>query len=171
MRWLRTFFACGPLISERIAETGGRASGFDYLRFILATSIICVHSIDTERGELYVPVGNPAPDYAARLRHGANLYTDSLLALDMHSGKLNWYIQFVPNDSRDWDLTQVSPIVDAMIGSISALSAAEAVSSLADPRGRQPYSSSRCQRDVLPGGCRSLRRSAPLLVNQVSQRH
>ena len=72
-------------------------------------------SLDVERGELYVPVTNPAPDFPAALRPGKNLYTNSLLALDVRTGKLRWYAQLVPNDDKDWDLTQVSPIFDGRV--------------------------------------------------------
>ena len=67
-------------------------------------------SLDTEEGELYVAVTNPAPDLPAYLRPGENLYTNSLVALDIRTGKIRWYKQLVPNDSHDWDLTQVSPL-------------------------------------------------------------
>ena len=73
-------------------------------------------SLDVERGELYVPVTNPAPDFAAQVRPGKNLYTNSLLALDLATGKLKWYVQLVPNDDKDYDLTQVSPLIDARVG-------------------------------------------------------
>jgi alcohol dehydrogenase (cytochrome c) len=72
-------------------------------------------SLDVERRELYVPVTNPAPDFPAHLRPGKNLYTNSLVALDVRTGRLNWYVQLVPNDDKDWDLTQVSPIVDGVV--------------------------------------------------------
>ena len=67
-------------------------------------------SFDPDREELYVAVSNPAPDFPADLRPGDNLYTNSLVALDIRSGKLRWYRQTVPNDFHDWDLTQVSPL-------------------------------------------------------------
>jgi len=73
-------------------------------------------SLDPARGIVYVPVTNPAPDLAERLRPGANLYTNSLVALDVHSGKLLWYEQLVPSDFHDWDLTQVSPLIRAEVG-------------------------------------------------------
>jgi alcohol dehydrogenase (cytochrome c) len=60
-------------------------------------------------------VTNPAPDLAANLRPGDNLYTNSVLALDVHSGKLLWFRQMVPNDSHDWDLTQVSPLFEGTV--------------------------------------------------------
>ncbi len=67
-------------------------------------------SMDLEREELYVAVTNPAPDLPADLRPGSNLYTNSIVALDVRSGELRWYEQMVPNDDHDWDLTQVSPV-------------------------------------------------------------
>jgi alcohol dehydrogenase (cytochrome c) len=67
-------------------------------------------AFDQERGELYVPVGNPAPDFYDEVRPGANLYTSSLVVLDVRTGKLKWYYQTVPHDVHDWDLPQVSPV-------------------------------------------------------------
>jgi alcohol dehydrogenase (cytochrome c) len=72
-------------------------------------------SLDPEKGELYVAVANPAPDLPADLRPGDNRYSSSVIALDVHSGKLRWYKQIVPNDTHDWDLTQVSPIFKTKI--------------------------------------------------------
>lgn len=72
-------------------------------------------SLDTTKGELYVAVTNPAPDLPAGLRPGDNRYSDSIIALDVRSGKLNWYKQTIPNDSHDWDLTQVSPLFSAEV--------------------------------------------------------
>ena len=65
--------------------------------------------------EVYLPVGNPAPDFYGEIRPGANLYTDSLVALDAKSGKLLWYQQFIPHDVHDADLSQVSPLFETTI--------------------------------------------------------
>jgi alcohol dehydrogenase (cytochrome c) len=73
-------------------------------------------SLDTTSEELYVAVTNPAPDFPAALRPGENLYTNSLVALDVRTGELRWYAQLVPSDFHDWDLTQVSPLYRASIG-------------------------------------------------------
>jgi alcohol dehydrogenase (cytochrome c) len=73
-------------------------------------------SLDPEKDELYVPVTNPAPTFPANLRPGDNLYTNSMVVLDIRTGKLRWYKQMVPNDSHDWDLTQVSPLFKTVIG-------------------------------------------------------
>jgi alcohol dehydrogenase (cytochrome c) len=75
-------------------------------------------SLDPEKGELYVAVTNPAPDLPAALRPGDNRYSDSVIALDVHTGQLRWYKQTVPNDSHDWDLTQVSPIFKTKIDGV-----------------------------------------------------
>ena len=55
-----------------------------------------------------MPVANPGPDYKEDMRQGANLFTESLVALDAHSGKLKWWYQLRPNDDHDWDTTVVS---------------------------------------------------------------
>jgi alcohol dehydrogenase (cytochrome c) len=67
-------------------------------------------SLDVKSGVLYLPVGNPAPDFYGEIRPGANLYTDSIVALDVKTGKLLWYRQFIPHDVHDADLSQVSPL-------------------------------------------------------------
>jgi alcohol dehydrogenase (cytochrome c) len=72
-------------------------------------------TLDVASGELYVAVTNPAPDLPADMRPGDNLYTNSLIALDVHTGKLRWHRQMVANDDHDWDLTQVSPLLNLPI--------------------------------------------------------
>jgi alcohol dehydrogenase (cytochrome c) len=72
-------------------------------------------SLDTKAGIVFLPVGNPAPDFYDEIRPGANLYTDSLVALDAKSGKLLWYRQFIPHDVHDADLSQVSPLFETTI--------------------------------------------------------
>jgi len=72
-------------------------------------------SLDSNKGVLYVPVGNPSPDFYPEVRPGSNLYTNSVVALDIQTGKLLWYRQFGPNDANDRDLSQVSPIFHAIV--------------------------------------------------------
>ena len=67
-------------------------------------------SFDSEKGILYVAGGNPAPDFWDDARPGANLYTNSMIALDAKTGKLLWYNQFIPHDVDDYDITHVNPI-------------------------------------------------------------
>jgi alcohol dehydrogenase (cytochrome c) len=72
-------------------------------------------ALDVETGDLHVAVTNPAPDLPVHLRQGANLYTNSIITLDVHTGRLRWYRQLVPNDSHDYDLTHASPLFTATI--------------------------------------------------------
>ncbi|MBK6796087.1 MAG: PQQ-binding-like beta-propeller repeat protein [Acidobacteria bacterium] len=72
-------------------------------------------SLDQEQGLLYLPVANPAPDFFDDLRPGANLYTSSMVVLDVRTGKLKWYYQAVPHDVHDYDMTQVSPLFTTTI--------------------------------------------------------
>ncbi|MDP1858594.1 MAG: PQQ-binding-like beta-propeller repeat protein [Gemmatimonadaceae bacterium] len=72
-------------------------------------------SLDPISEILYVPAANPAPDFPVALRGGTNLYTNSIIALHLRSGKLAWYDQIVPLDDHDWDLTQVSPLYRATV--------------------------------------------------------
>lgn len=72
-------------------------------------------SVDAVQGLVFIPAGNPAPDFYADVRPGANLYTNSLVVLEARTGKLVWHHQAVPNDTHDWDLTQVSPLFEAEV--------------------------------------------------------
>jgi len=58
---------------------------------------------------IYVNVGNPVPDYLGFTRAGANLYTDSIVALHADTGTLAWYFQEVHHDL--WDYDPSSPAV------------------------------------------------------------
>jgi alcohol dehydrogenase (cytochrome c) len=62
-------------------------------------------TLDPATGTIFVPVGNPGPDFDPGLRPGANLFTTGLMALDATTGKLRWWYQTQPNDDHDWDAT------------------------------------------------------------------
>jgi len=59
--------------------------------------------------------GNPVPDYDPQARPGDNLYTNSAVALDIDTGKLRWYHQYLPNDSWDYDEVGIHLLYDANI--------------------------------------------------------
>jgi alcohol dehydrogenase (cytochrome c) len=73
-------------------------------------------TFDEEKNLLYVPGGNPAPDIYDEGRPGANLYTNSMIALDAMTGRLAWYRQFIPHDVHDYDVSHVGPLFKAAIG-------------------------------------------------------
>jgi PQQ-dependent dehydrogenase (methanol/ethanol family) len=66
-------------------------------------------AIDPQLGLVIFSTGNPNPDLDGTNRRGDNLYTDSIVALDVHSGELKWYYQEVKHDV--WDYDAVSNVV------------------------------------------------------------
>ena len=66
-------------------------------------------AIDPKRGLLIFSTGNPNPDLNGDARKGDNLWTDSIVALDVNSGKLKWAYQEVKHDV--WDYDAVSNVV------------------------------------------------------------
>jgi alcohol dehydrogenase (cytochrome c) len=58
---------------------------------------------DPDLNLLYWTTGNPWPDFYGGDRKGDNLYTCSLLAIDLETGKMKWHFQFTPHDVHDWD--------------------------------------------------------------------
>lgn len=67
---------------------------------------------DPELGLLIMNIGNPAPDDNGRVRPGDNLYTCSIVAVDVKTGKLKWYYQEVSHDRWDYDATTPPVLVD-----------------------------------------------------------
>jgi alcohol dehydrogenase (cytochrome c) len=63
----------------------------------------------------YWGIGNPGPDLHGGDRTGDNLYSDSVVALDVDTGKLRWHFQFTPHDVHDWDATQIPMLLDLKI--------------------------------------------------------
>jgi alcohol dehydrogenase (cytochrome c) len=63
----------------------------------------------------YWGIGNPGPDLYGGDRKGDNLYSDSVVALDVDSGRLRWHFQFTPHDVHDWDATQIPMLLDLKI--------------------------------------------------------
>jgi alcohol dehydrogenase (cytochrome c) len=79
-------------------------------------------SYDEKKGIIYLPVGNPAPDFEGPQREGDDLSTDSVVALDAKTGRMLWFKQFVAHDLHDRDLSQVSPLFEAVVnGKVRAL--------------------------------------------------
>lgn len=61
-------------------------------------------AIDKKRGIVYAPTGAAAPDFFGGSRKGANLFSSTLLALDVNTGKRIWHYQFVRHDIWDRDI-------------------------------------------------------------------
>jgi alcohol dehydrogenase (cytochrome c) len=71
-------------------------------------------SYDPETHLYIVGTGNPSPAYTSQTRgEGDNLYTCSIVAVNVETGKMAWYYQTSPHDTHDWDSAQTPVLVDA----------------------------------------------------------
>ena len=68
-------------------------------------------TIDRERGIVYIPTGSATPDFYGGKRAGANLFANTLLALDAATGKRIWHFQSVHHDLWDRDLPAAPNLV------------------------------------------------------------
>jgi quinohemoprotein ethanol dehydrogenase len=66
-------------------------------------------AVDPELGLLYLAVANPAPDLNGHVREGNNLYSSSIVALDVKTGKYRWHFQHTHHDI--WDYGGANPVI------------------------------------------------------------
>jgi alcohol dehydrogenase (cytochrome c) len=72
-------------------------------------------SYDPEQNVIIYGTGQPNPPYSNEVREGDNLYSDSIVAIDVDTGKLKWHSQTTPHDQHDWDAASGSQVlVDAV---------------------------------------------------------
>ncbi|MBX3667364.1 MAG: PQQ-binding-like beta-propeller repeat protein [Rhodocyclaceae bacterium] len=64
-------------------------------------------AVDLKTRTIFFVVGNPSPDLYGAERPGDNLYTDSMVAVDVDKGSYKWHFQYIAHDV--WDLDAVSP--------------------------------------------------------------
>jgi len=70
-----------------------------------------IMSVDVERGLVFLPIGSAASDFYGGDRKGANLYANSIVALDAATGKPRWHRQLVHHDIWDYDLASPPALV------------------------------------------------------------
>ncbi len=80
-------------------------------------------TLDPNASALYVPAGNPVPDFAGSYRPGANLYTGSVVVLDAKTGALRTWVQLAPHDVHDWDVAATPALITTKQGSRRAMAA------------------------------------------------
>jgi PQQ-dependent dehydrogenase (methanol/ethanol family) len=71
-------------------------------------------SVDAELGLVYLETGNAVPQFGGELRPGNNLFNNSVVALDIKTGKMRWYFQAVHHDIWEHDLSTPLVLYDAM---------------------------------------------------------
>ena len=72
-------------------------------------------SVDEELGIAYLPTEMPTGDYYGGHRHGDNLFSDSLVAVDLETGARMWHFQFIHHDVWDWDLPCAPILADITV--------------------------------------------------------
>jgi alcohol dehydrogenase (cytochrome c) len=73
-------------------------------------------AIDPELGLVYFSTGNAGPDYNGAVRPGDNLYTVSMVAIELKTGKYKWHFQQVHHDIWDYDSSNPVVLMDVTIG-------------------------------------------------------
>jgi len=92
-----------PAEKAQFAKQGG-----DFYK-TLGGGVWMAPAVDMETNTVFFVVGNPSPDLYGAERPGDNLYTDSIVAVDLNTGKYKWHYQYVAHDV--WDLDAVSPVI------------------------------------------------------------
>ena len=96
----------------RPGEVGNDTWKGDSWRDRGGTNVWAPMSCDRERGILYLPVSSPSPDRYGGERKGKNWFGDSLVALDVRTGRRLWHYQITHHDLWDWDLPAQPNLVE-----------------------------------------------------------
>jgi PQQ-dependent dehydrogenase (methanol/ethanol family) len=88
---------------KQLAEKGG-----DFYK-TLGGGVWMAPAVDKETNTVFYVAGNPSPDLYGAERPGDNLYTNSMVAIDLNTGAYKWHFQYIAHDV--WDLDAVSPVI------------------------------------------------------------
>lgn len=90
------------------AEKAALAKNSDFYK-TLGGGVWMTPAIDRKTKTVFFVVGNPSPDLYGAERPGDNLYTNSMIAVDLDTGKYKWHFQYIAHDV--WDLDAASPVI------------------------------------------------------------
>jgi alcohol dehydrogenase (cytochrome c) len=93
-------------IAKEKADLQAKGGGFYQT---LGGGVWMTPAVDRKTKTVYFVVGNPSPDLYGAIRPGDNLYTDSIVAIDLDTGAYKAHFQYVAHDV--WDLDAVSPVI------------------------------------------------------------
>jgi quinoprotein glucose dehydrogenase len=88
----------------RPGETGHETWQGDDWKDRTGANVWSTMSVDTERGLVFLPIGSASYDFYGADRKGADLFANSLVALNANTGKLAWFFQMVHHDIWDYDM-------------------------------------------------------------------
>ena len=96
-------------------ELGGETWENDSASYSGKVTVWSMFSADEELGHLYAPTNTIAPDYYGGHRLGNNLFAESVLALDLATGRRVWHFQTVHHGLWDYDNPAAPNLVDITI--------------------------------------------------------
>ena len=98
----------------RPGEFGHETWGGDSWKLRGGANLWSMASVDEDLGLVYVPLGSPSHDYYGGDRPGANLFGNSLVAIDCRTGSRRWHFQSIHHDIWDWDLPSQPSLVEVV---------------------------------------------------------
>ena len=101
--------ATGRDMHRDIAAEKAQLAKNDQFYQTLGGGVWMTPAVDKATRTVFFVVGNPSPDLYGAERPGDNLYTDSMVAIDLDTGKYKWHYQYIAHDL--WDLDAVSPVI------------------------------------------------------------
>lgn len=102
----------GSIMAKLAADTWGNPANVPIGGGATWTS----YTLDPQRGLLYLPGGNPAPDFITSLRPGANLFANSVVVLEARTGAYSRHFSLVPEDFHDWDVSAAPTLFTTRAG-------------------------------------------------------
>lgn len=101
--------ATGQIMGRDIAEEKATYAKLGDPYKHLGGSIWQNPAVDLKNRRIYFVTGNPSPDLDGSVRPGDNLYTVSMVSIDLDTGKYVCHLQYIPHDL--WDLDATSPVI------------------------------------------------------------
>jgi PQQ-dependent dehydrogenase (methanol/ethanol family) len=106
--WARHDATGRDMLRDLAAEKAALARDSSFYQ-TLGGGVWMTPAVDLSTRTVFFVVGNPSPDLYGAIRPGDNLYTDSIVAVDLDTGARKWHFQYIAHDV--WDLDAVSPVI------------------------------------------------------------
>ncbi len=88
----------------------------DAAEYTGSTNVWTLMSADEDLGLVYLPFGTPTNDFYGGHRPGANLFAETIVAVEARTGKRRWHYQVVQHGLWDYDLPAAPTLVDITVG-------------------------------------------------------
>ncbi len=100
----------------RKGQEGRETWSGDAAEYTGSTNVWSLMSADEDLGLVYLPFGTPTNDFYGGHRPGANLFAESIVAVEARTGKRRWHYQVVHHGLWDYDLPAAPTLVDITVG-------------------------------------------------------